>query len=122
MRRLAALLLAFTATCAFTPPSPGLPRFPSSAPSRYGPVPVTLVESLTCNGEPAWGCFHYQTRTIEIEKTLDPQMEFKVLFHELFHLAAFDGHLHFASPEAENFVADAVAEQRLTELLSRFPR
>ena len=121
MRRYLALLI-FTTTCALTPPDPTSRPFPTSVPSRYGPVPVHLVDALTCNNEPAYGCFHYAPRVIEIEQTMPPPMRWKVLFHEVTHVAIADGSLHFASPEAENYVADAVAEQRLTEFLAHWPR
>lgn len=122
MKYAALCLLALTTTCALQAPSPALRPIPRVVPTRYGPVPVRIVDGLWCGAIKAWGCYHPDTRSIEIEKDLEPVLQWKVLFHELVHSAFHDAQIAFVNPDAENALCDAVAEQRLSEFLAGWPR
>ena len=125
------LTLLAVPTCASVPayaPRDGtmvaaeLPPFPTWVPSRHGAVPVTLVRHLQCGGSPAFGCYHYPTRQIEIEDTLPLVLRWRYIRHEIVHMAVYDAGLSFDSPTAENYVAEAMATQQITEMLSGWPR
>ena len=123
-------LLCFP-TCASLPPltppdgtsvAGVVPPFPRWAPTTRGPVPVRLVHHLICNAEPAFGCYRYATRSIEIEDTLSLVRRWRYLRHELVHAALDAAGVTFDNRDAENAVAEAVAEQQTTEMLMRWPR
>jgi hypothetical protein len=104
-----------------------IPAFPAWVPSRYGPVPITLVHHLVCRVDgvdyPAYGCFYgAPPRHIEIEDTLSPLRKLRYLRHETFHMAIRDAGLKFDQPDDEDKVAEAVAEQAYRELRAGWPR
>lgn len=99
-----------------------LPTFPKLAPSPLGPIPVRLVVDLQCGGKPALGCFHYNTRLIEIRDSLPLVTSWLTLRHELAHSAFYHAGVVFDDPNAENRVADAIANQQVMEMLGDWPR
>lgn len=131
MRRAALpLLLALLAvpTCAQTVPADGtsvsanLPPIPSWAPSPLGPIRVHLVPELQCGGEPAYGCFHYDTRLVEVRDSIPRVVQWQALHHELVHSALYHAGITFDDANEENKVADAVANQQVMEMIGRWPR
>jgi hypothetical protein len=103
-----------------------LPDFPTWAPSSRGPVPVTLVKGLRCNGIPAYGCFLYGSRTIQIEESLPHVLRWRYLRHELVHLAVENAGLNrerrVDNRVGEQDVAEAMADQQIAEMISGWPR
>ena len=134
MKRLAIpLVMALLAvpTCASTPvyaPRDGttvvvsLPPIPAWAPSKRGPVPIRRVHHLPCNAVPAWGCYIYATREIQLEDTLSSITAWVILKHEIGHATLDANGLRFDDPDIENRVVQAMAEQQVSEMLSGWPR
>jgi hypothetical protein len=124
------LALLAVPTCASVPvyaPRDGtvvtmpLPPIPKWVPSRVGPIPVRRIHHLYCNNAPAWGCYLYATREIQLEDTLSLLSGWVVLRHEIGHSALDQAGVQFRDPDAENRVVQAMAEQQVSEMLSGWP-
>jgi hypothetical protein len=133
MRRAAWLVLSLAVlpTCASVPQMTRadgatvarlpLPEFPKWVPTQKGVVPVVLVHHLKCNTIPALGCYIYAPPTIQIEDTLVLWQRWRYLRHEMFHATMHAAGITFEDRGEENEVAEAMAVQQLSEMLSNWP-
>lgn len=127
------LALLTVPTCASLPApvlpgetSAALPPFPIAVPSTRGPIPVVLKRHLRrCGSDTTrtyWGCYHYATRTIEIEDSLSLYLKWRTLRHEMVHVALHMKGGALMDENVEDYVAEAVAEQEINAMLMRWPR
>lgn len=98
-------------------------------PRRYPPIPrlleapggaVTVVlkpaGKVGTGGAECWGTWEPHTRTVELDKSAPPAHQWRVLFHELAHVALDDAGLsNGMNDELVEAVCDAIASQRMRE-------
>lgn len=95
-----------------------LPNLPSSVEAGGGRVTVEQVQpplkhedGTLCNG-----LYDSERRHIQIDRTLPLRHRWRVLYHELVHVALLDSGLDNGISEAlHEAIADAIATQRLRE-------
>ena len=94
------------------------PPIPKTVVTIQGTVPVMLVAGLKDeDGEEAWGLWCRRHRTIEIELTLPPPMQWSAYFHELMHAALDDSGLaNLLTDTQQEALCDASASARIREL------
>lgn len=91
------------------------PPLPKLVMAPGGEVTVQLVEKAGMNGD-AWGTWNEATRVIEIEKGAQPRHRWRVLYHELAHVALDDAGLSNGMPEElVEAICDATASARMRE-------
>lgn len=121
MKRLLILLLLTIPTCASLPTARELPPIPSSAPTRYGPIPIRFVPDLQCLGGPAWGCFTSRPYLIQLREGMPRDQSWRVLYHELVHVAVFAANARFTDSTAADTVAEIISRERIIELRAGWP-
>lgn len=94
-----------------------LPPIPATMPSALGPAPVVLVDSFP--GEPGLlAKVDFVTRRVSIRRDLSREGQWQAYWHESVHLTLFDATASIPD-EYEERVADAIANQRVREMLDR---
>lgn len=94
------------------------PRLPKWLEAPGGPVTVTLRPkgAVSAGHDEAWGTWEPHTRRIEIDRSAPLAHQWRVLFHELAHVALDDAGLSNGMPEElVEAVCDAVATARMRE-------
>lgn len=94
------------------------PRLPKRIEAPGGAVLVVLRPKGAVRTEDAeaWGTWEPHTRTIELDRSPPLAHQWRVLFHELAHVALDDAGLSNGMPdELVEAVCDAVATQRMRE-------
>lgn len=98
-------------------PPKRFPALPKSITAPGGAVTVRRVVGIKlAGGGEAWGTWEPHTRTIEIDKTAPMAHQWRVLFHELAHVALDDAGLHNGmNEELIEACCDAMATARFRE-------
>jgi hypothetical protein len=128
------VVLMFAVSCsapqvAARPAAPPLfPPLPDSVLSYRGWTRVHRVDPPMYCGQdengpiPAWGCYTYESRKIEVVRGLTPYEERMTLEHEKVHMTLGDAHLdaysRHTNPIADDSIADAIASLRMLEFLA----
>lgn len=85
-----------------------MPPLPSEVHSSLGPLPVSLSDTLS-EKEGAVGIVDLRTRSIRIDSGCNGEARWQTLFHELTHVALYDGGATDAlTREQEELVCNAV--------------
>lgn len=110
--------LAYSLPVTTASPPPPLPPLPDSVWSVYGPIKVNRD---SVKGEPLTiGMFMYLTRTLTIHPKLDPATAWATLYHELCHIAVYDGgQSDVLKADQEEKVCDAVAMYQTGALVAK---
>ena len=95
------------------------PPLPRRMQGVGGPVVVKRRKALlTEDGREAWGLWDAEHRTIWIAPRLPLQMQWRVFYHELMHVALSDSGLENVWPaDGVEALCDAVASARIVERL-----
>lgn len=93
------------------------PPLPKTLQAPGGPVSIVKRKGgVVADGVAAWGTWERHTRTIEIDTTPALAHQWRVLFHELAHVALDDSGLsNGLTIEMEEAFCDAVASARYRE-------
>ncbi len=93
------------------------PALPKVVDAMGGTVKVRLVKGPIRNGAMVCnGLYDSETRIIRIDRTLPPLHRYKILYHELVHVALLDAGLDNGLPEAlHETIADCIASARVRE-------
>jgi hypothetical protein len=93
------------------------PALPKRLDAPGGAVTIVrVVGDLTAQGVACWGTWEPHTRTIEVSKGAPMAHQWKVLFHELAHVALDDSGLsNGLTDEMQEALCDAVATARMRE-------
>lgn len=90
------------------------PKLPHSVMTMLGPVPVRLVKDW--KDESAWGMWHRDRRTIEIDARQTPELQWSTFFHEVTHCALDDSGLaNILTEPQQEALCDAMATARMRE-------
>lgn len=103
-------------------PAPAkLPPIPAFAPTVLGPIEVKIVPGLLCNDRPALGCSSPDDRYLAIRDSMPLTVQWQALYHELAHLMFYYNGIKFTSEAMEEKFCDAIANQRVMEMLGNWP-
>ena len=93
------------------------PPLPKAISAPGGDVAVVLVDKLKHpDGTECWGIWDDSTRTISLDKSANRRHQWRVLYHELAHVALGDAGLdNGIGDELVEAICDAVATQRMRE-------
>lgn len=93
------------------------PVLPKTLSAPGGEVSVTLVDKIKhSDGDECWGLWDDATRAITLDRTATRRHLWKVLYHELAHVALSDAGLdNGMSDELVEAVCDAIASARMRE-------
>lgn len=93
------------------------PALPKTVSAPGGEVSITLVEKLRHpDGDECWGIWDESIRVITLDQTGTRRHLWKVLYHELAHVALSDAGLdNGMSYELVETVCDAIASARMRE-------
>jgi hypothetical protein len=99
------------------PPRKSFPVLPKSIMAPGGEVSVSLVAKIKHpDGDECWGIWDDAARAITLDKTATRRHLWKVLYHELTHVALSDAGLDNGMPhELVEAVCDAIASARMRE-------
>lgn len=99
------------------PPRKSFPALPKSVMAPGGEVSVSLVANIKHpDGDECWGIWDDAARTITLDKTAMKRHQWRVLFHELTHVALDDAGLsNGMNDELVEAVCDAIASARMRE-------
>lgn len=111
-----AMLLSFSLLTPALAPRDALPPLPDSIPSALGWVDVHRVPGLLCGGQPAYGCYNPETRTLEVRDSIHLAVAWQTLRHEELHMIAADAGIAI-NMTAQDLLADAVGAARVREML-----
>ena len=97
--------------------SVSFPALPKTLMAPAGEVTVVLSPKIKHpDGDECWGIWDEATRTITLDKTAMKRHQWRVLFHELTHVALDDAGLSNAmNDELVESVCDAIASARMRE-------
>lgn len=93
---------------------------PKTIQGLAGPIRIRMVDDLHTEDD-TWGCAVFERREIIVKQGMDPTQLVLVLFHELFHFAAYDsGFAQTLNREQEetlcNLVGTMVARSGLVRI------
>ncbi len=96
---------------------PAFPPLPKVIAAPGGDVTVTLVKQLRHpDGTECWGLWDDAARTITIDRTGGRRHQWKVLFHELAHVALGDAGIdNGLDDRLAETICDAIATARMRE-------
>jgi hypothetical protein len=110
--------------CAKPVTAPRRSLIPESVPSRLGPVPVVIVDSIRGPDSTQYllGGFDTRARVIYLRRDLTPQMALLVFGHEQCHLDLADSGLHnLLHPKLADAICDAVGLRYAADRLNSKP-
>lgn len=93
------------------------PPIPKTLMGPAGEISVVMASMLKHpDGDECWGLWDEATRTITLDKSATKRHQWRVLFHELCHVALDDAGLsNGMNDELVEAVCDAVATARMRE-------
>ena len=93
------------------------PPIPSVIEAPGGPVRVSIVKSVPkLDGHECWGLYDSATRRIRLLRSLPLKQKWRILFHELVHVALIDSGLdNGIEDRLHEAICDAVATARMRE-------
>jgi hypothetical protein len=92
------------------------PALPRELEGPAGTISIIKKTPIVCEGVACWGLWDEATRTISIDPTAPPRHQWKVLFHEMAHVALDDSGLsNGLSDELVEALCDAVSVARMRE-------
>jgi hypothetical protein len=93
------------------------PALPTVVDAPAGAVKIRLVKSVTHDdGTVCNGIYDSEKRIVRIDRTLPPSHRWKVLYHEMVHVALLDAGLDNGLPDAmHEAIADAISSARIRE-------
>ena len=96
---------------------PSFPPLPKTLTAPGGDVTVILSPKIKHpDGDECWGMWDESIRTITLDKTATKRHQWRVLFHELCHVALDDAGLsNGMNDELVEAVCDAIASARMRE-------
>lgn len=99
------------------PARTSFPALPKTLMAPGGEVSIKLVDKLKHpDGDECWGIWDESVRQITLDKTATRRHLWKVLYHELTHVALGDAGLDNGMPnELVEAVCDAIASARMRE-------
>lgn len=97
--------------------SVNFPPLPKIVTAPGGDVTIVLSPKIKHpDGDECWGMWDESIRTITLDKTATKRHQWRVLFHELTHVALDDAGLSNGMPyELVEAVCDAIASARMRE-------
>lgn len=96
--------------------APKLPPLPDSIHTQMGAIPV--VRTMTPCGIPnALGCFAVAERVIFVRDSLAPVVQWRVLWHEVWHQRMVDARIQFHDDDLSEHVVDLIAAYMVAAML-----